>query len=150
MDALCGECGAAVKPGESCRDTFHRLLLLEAEVAGGPGEVAHFFAVGSYNLQHPDTMNLTAEALAGLRASVADVLDDRATMDQIRRRTRRAWNGSQRVTRRPGDAPVAWYRGTWPTNVADIVDGGIDRYAERVASWARTVCATLDERLGPP
>jgi hypothetical protein len=73
----CPECGAAVPEGGTCRDNFHALLLLQSEIPGGPGGLAHFYAVASYGLQHPGSMNCTAETLAGLRAAVTDSLDGR-------------------------------------------------------------------------
>src|SRR3954462_15863374 len=111
MSNCCPQCGAPVPDGSSCRDYFHALLLLEAEIPGGPGALPHFYAVASYGLQHPDSMNYTAEALDGLRVSLADVLDGRATPGAIRRRSRRALEGAVRVMRRPGDEEVAWRRG---------------------------------------
>ena len=55
----CPECGAPVPEGGSCRDNFHVLLLLESEVPGAPSGLPHFFAVASYGLQHPGSMNYT-------------------------------------------------------------------------------------------
>jgi hypothetical protein len=146
MAHLCPECGAPTPEGSSCRDQFHALLLLEAEIPGGPGALPHFYAVASYGLQHPDSMNYTAAALAGLRASLADVLDGRATLDEIGHRTRRALDGPVRVTRRRGDAVVPWLRGRWPMTDADVltVDRDADTYGERVARWARSVREVLD------
>ena len=72
----CPECGAAVPEGGSCRDHFHALLLLEGEIPGVAGSILHFYAVAAYGLQHPDGMNYTAEALAGLHATVAAALDE--------------------------------------------------------------------------
>lgn len=146
MSATCPECGAPVPDGGSCRDNFHALLLLESEIPGGPGEVPHFYAVASYGLQHPDSMNYTAATLARLRDSVADMLDGRATIADIRRRTRRAAEGSVRVTRRPGDAEVPWRRGGWPMTVVDVCAGGIEGYADRVRHWAQSVRDTLEQR----
>jgi hypothetical protein len=143
----CPECGAAVPAGGSCRDNFHALLLLESEIPGGPGAVPHFYAVASYGLQHPNSMNYTAEAIQGLRASVADVLDGRATLTDVRRRTRKKFDGSTRVTRREGDPEVEWYRGSWPTTVADVLTAGAEGYAGAVERWARSVRATLDTEL---
>jgi hypothetical protein len=140
----CPECGAPVPVGGSCRDNFHALLLLESQVPGGPGELPHFCAVAAYGLQHPDGMNYTVDALAGLRAGLADVLAGRATLAELRRRTRRAVNGSARVTRRPGEAPASWRRGGWPMTVADVCSAGVDAYCERVVLWARSVRDTLD------
>jgi hypothetical protein len=144
MSHVCPECGAPVPDGGSCRDNFHALLLLESEIPGGPGAVPHFYAVVCYGLQHPDSMNYTAETLAGLRARLTDMLDGRATLDETRRRVRRATNGAVRVTRRAGEATPAWHRGSWPMTVEDVCAGGVDGYADRVASWASSIRATLD------
>ena len=75
--------------GGSCRDNLNALLLLEWQIPGAPASLAHFYAVGTYNLQHPRSMNFTAEALAGLRMAIVDSLDGRATIEEIRQRARR-------------------------------------------------------------
>src|SRR5205823_13780971 len=99
MSDICPECGAAVPDGGSCRDNFHALLLLESQIPGGPGALPHFYAVATYGLQHPDSMNYTAETLAGLRTAVTEVLEGRVTIPELRRRSRRTLNGPTRVTR---------------------------------------------------
>ena len=151
MSDICPECGAPVPDGGSCRDHFHALLLLEGEIPGVPGSIPHFYAVAAYVLQHPDSMNYTAEALAGLRAAVADALDGRATLAGLRSRGRRAAEGPMRVTRRAGEPEVPWWRGDWPMTVADVCTadtfGAYDtyeEYADRIMRWARSVCETLD------
>ena len=151
MSDTCPECGAAVPDGRACRDHFHALLLLEGEIAGVPGSIAHFYAVAAYGLQHPVSMNYTREALDGLRAALADVLDGRAGVGDLRHRGRRATDGSVRVTRRVGDSAVHWYKGPWPMTIADICTaetfGCYDTHAEfadRVTRWARLVRETLD------
>ena len=148
MTTACAECAAPVPGSGTCRDNFHALLLIESETPGGPGARTHFLAVASYGLQHPDTMNYTAETLAGLRAALADVLDGRLTIRELRRRTRRALDGPARVTRRAGDAEVPWRRGGWALTVADVVVGGVESCAGRVAGWARSVRQTLDAEGG--
>src|SRR5438067_13288169 len=97
MSNSCPECGAPVPIGGSCLDNFHALLLLESQVPGGPGALPHFYAVASYGLQHPDSMNYTAAALAGLRMSTADALRGRATSDASRRRPGHGDEGARRV-----------------------------------------------------
>jgi hypothetical protein len=144
MSDYCPECGAPVPEGGSCRENFHALLLLESQVPGGPGALPHFYAVACYGLQHPDSMNYTAEALTGLRAAVADVLDGRIALPELRRRTRRSTDGAVRVTRRAGEPPVAWHRGAWPITVANVCAEGVEGYGERVVAWARAVRDTLD------
>lgn len=94
----CLECGAAVPEGGSCRDLFHALLLLESQVPGAPGAWPHFYAVATYGLQHPQGMGFTAEALTGLRASVAEALDGRVTLEGLRRRAR---SGASRARHAP-------------------------------------------------
>ena len=146
----CPECGAAVPDGATCRDNFHALLLLESEIPGGPGSLAHFYAVASYGLQHPRSMNYTAETLAGLRAAVADSLDGRTTVADIRRRMSQQTDGARRVTRRPGDPEPTWHRGPWPMSVAEVltVEAEQGAYGTMVERWARSVRETLDAARG--
>jgi hypothetical protein len=152
MAATCQECGAPLPESGPCIDLFHSVLLLEYEVAadpsatsGGRGEAAHFHAVSSYVLQHPEGMNYTAEALAGLRRDLAGHLAGRVTMSEQRLRVRRATNGATRITRRPGDVIVQWPVSSWPLTVADVLAGGVDGYCGRVADWAESILRTLDE-----
>jgi hypothetical protein len=154
MFETCPECGATVPDGGSCRDHFHVLLLLEAEIPGVAGSVLHFYAVAAYGLQHPDSMNYTTEALAGLRATLAAALDGRP-IDRLRRRMRRDAEGAGRVTRRAGDPEVSWRRGSWPLTIADVCTAQtfgdydtFDEYGARVTAWARSVRETLDAERG--
>jgi hypothetical protein len=146
MSSLCPECGAPIPEGGSCRDHFDALLLLEWQLTGIPDSLSHFYAVSTYCLQHPDSMNQTAEALNGLRERIADALDGKATLHELLIRTRRFAEGAVRVTRRPGDPPLSWRRGAWPMTIADVltVTPEAEAYAQRVAAWARSVCETLD------
>jgi hypothetical protein len=144
MPGVCPECRAPLPDGGSCRDNFHALLLLESEIPGGPGDVPHFYAVGSYALQHPEGIGYTAEALAGLRACLGDHLDGRATLDAVRRKVRRGAEGAKRVTRRAGYEVVRWRVELWPMTVADVCAGGIKAYGERAKQWARSIRDTLD------
>jgi hypothetical protein len=146
----CPECGAAVPQGGTCRDNFHALLLLESTIPGGPGSLAHFYAVASYGLQHPGSMNYTAQAAKGLLAAVSDALEGRATVEEIRRRMGRQAGGTRRVTRRAGDPQVAWHRGPWPMTVAAVlsVAGEQGAYREAVERWARSVREALNEEVG--
>jgi hypothetical protein len=128
--------------GGACRDHFHELLALEAQVPGGPGELPHFLAVACYNLQHP--AQFTPEVLEGLRGALADVLAGRATLEDIRRRTRDAVNGPTRVLRRldePGD--TAGWPTEWPLTIAHACRAAPEDYAPRVREWAKAVSAAL-------
>src|SRR5262245_17469558 len=150
MSETCPECGATVPDGSSCRDHFHALLLLEAEIPGVAGSILHFYAVAAYGLQHPDSMNYTAEALTGLHATLTAALDGQP-IDKLRRRMRHDAEGAKRVTRRAGEPAVSWHRGNWPMTIADVCTaetfGDYDtyeHYGERVTAWARSVRETLD------
>jgi hypothetical protein len=152
MTATCSECGALLVEVGACIDHFHAMLLLEHDVAadavavaGGRGEVGHFYAVSSYVLQHPDSMNYTAEALGDLRRTIADHLDGRLTLAALRPQIRRAADGPTRITRRAADKVPHWPVNTWPITVADVVAGGAEGYCDRVAGWAASIIRTLDE-----
>jgi hypothetical protein len=140
----CAECNAALEPGLSCRDYFHELLALEARVPNGPGTLAHFLAVASYNLQHPS--GFVPSVLAGLRRTLADVLGGRATMDDARRRARDGAEGAKHVVRRPGDALSEederflreWPK-RWTMTVRDVCQVEPGQYVERVREWASAV-----------
>lgn len=148
MSETCDECGAGLPPGGSCRDHFHELLQLEWRIPGGPGAFPHFYAVATYGLQHPRGMNYTVATWEGLRRAVADALDGKATIEDLRRRAREGAAAAGRVTRREGDAEVRCEVGHWPMTVADVltVEERADAYGARVMAWARSVCQTLDSR----
>jgi hypothetical protein len=150
MDNACPECGAPVPEGGACLDHFHALLVLEGSFPGAAGSILHFYAVACYNLQHPDSVGLTAAALHGLRRNLADALDGRASVEELRRRARRATDGPTRVRRRPGDPPVEWYRGPWPANVTDVLAATAATYPPLVEAWARAIRATLDAAAPAP
>ena len=147
MVNTCPECGAPLRTGQSCRDLFHEILLLEWEIPGGPGAVSHFYAVAAYALQHPESMNYTAEALAGLREALADHLTGRAGLEQIRRRVRHSSDGAKRVTRRQGDAALCWPVESWPMTASDVHAGGVEGYSGRVTAWARSTIETLEAAI---
>lgn len=144
MDSLCPECGAPLPADGTCMEQFHALLALEGGFPGVAGSILHFYAVATYNLQHPDSVGLTAETLQGLRRNLADALDGKAAIEELRRRARRDTNGSTRVRRRPGDPPVEWHRGQWPITVVDMLGATAETYPQLVEDWARAVRATLD------
>lgn len=140
----CPECGARVPPGRSCRDNFDALLALEWEVFGGAGTLAHFYAVSAYILQHPDSMSYTAESLAWLRSAVASALSGGISTETLRQRAREDGKKAGHVTRRVGDPVPQWPMTRWETTVAEVLEGGPERYVERVERWARSVTAALD------
>jgi hypothetical protein len=106
--------------------------------------LTHFFTVACYVLQHPDSMNYTAEALRGLQASLRDALDGKATVEQLRWRARQAAEGSVRITRRAGEPAPTWKRGAWPVTVADLNRVAPEEYVDAVLRWARSIRDALD------
>ena len=74
--------------------------MLEGTFPGTPGSIVHFYAVACSNLQHPDSVGRTAEALEELRRNLADALDGKASVVELRRRTQLATDGPTRVRRR--------------------------------------------------
>ncbi|MCB8943147.1 MAG: hypothetical protein H6658_05280 [Ardenticatenaceae bacterium] len=139
----CPECGAPLPVDGTCRDNFHALLGLESQVPGGAGEVAHFYAVSCYALQHPLSFNYKEETLHALRQNMGEVLNGRLTLPQLLNRTRRLTNNATPITRRPSDPTPNWYSGPWPMNVSDVCAAGVEGYATAVHQWAKSVCETL-------
>jgi len=150
MDNICPECRAPVPAGGACLDHFHTLLVLEATFPGAAGSILHFYAVAAYNLQHPDSIGLTAKALQSLRRNLADVLDGKLSLELLRRRVRRTADGPTRVRRRQGEPPVDWYRGPWKVNVVDVLTATAASYPDLVEDWARGVRGTLDAQHKRP
>lgn len=151
MPTQCPECGCRLPDAGRCEQHFHALLLLEYEVVasvgatlGGRGEIAHFYAVSSYILQHPEGMNYTSGALENLRRLVGDHLSGQVTLGQQRHRVHHGNDGKGPVTRRPGDLIPRWPVVAWPMTIADVLAGGVEGYCERVASWAASVVGTLN------
>lgn len=149
----CPECGLTLAPGRSCRDYFHEMLGVESEVPFAQGGAPHFFAVGSYNLQHPS--GFVPAALVGLHRTVADVLAGRATIADARRCAGQGTAGAKRVRRDESStlsADEEALRRAWPTKwpvtVQYVIDGGIAEYVARVRELAQSVVLTLDDALG--
>jgi hypothetical protein len=140
----CPECGGEIPRGGACRENFHALLAMEWEIPGGPGEVAHFLAVASYGLQHPDSMGFTMVTLSGLREAVADALAGSASMADIRVRVRRL-AAAGRVTRRTVDVTPCWANPSWPMAITHVISDGLENYGQRVRDWARSVISSGGE-----
>ena len=147
MAESCAECGAPLPVGATCRDLFYELLVMEGAIAGAPGSILHFYAVASYNLQHPAGSGLTAEVYHSSRLALADALDGRARLEDLLRRARRATDGPTRVLRRAGDPLPEQAHAGWTTTVADVLaarPATYDAYAEVVVGWARSVREARD------
>jgi hypothetical protein len=146
MTENCDECGAPLLNGPLCQDNFHALLVLEGQVEGAPGSLTHFYTVACYVLQHPVSMNYTVDAFEGLKESLLDAIEGRATLVDLRRRTRRAAEGATRILRREGDPLPESSAGKWQLTVADMLLGGADAYVENAMGWARSIANTVSAR----
>lgn len=151
MTPACRECGAPMSPERAdCRALFHDLLALEARIPDGPGEMAHYLAVTTYNLQHPAAF--TSEAREHMLTGLTGALSGELTVEDLRRRARRAYDGPKRVLRErgvaPGDPrnePVAGWHTAWTLTVLHALGAEPDRdaYHARVREWAEAVLASV-------
>lgn len=146
MHNHCPECHVVVAAGGVCRDLFHELLLLEAQVPGEPGSVTHFYTVACYALQHPESFQFTHESLVGLHQALCEALDGRISLEELRQRAREGAARMGRVTTRPGDPIPVWKRGGWTMTAADVLKVSPMQYRETVVQWAHSVRASLAEK----
>ncbi len=117
-----------------CRQLLECVLGWEAQDA----ELAsrHFLTVAAFNLQHP--AQYTDEANAILRTAFIDVVENRATPADIRRRMGVRFAGARRVLK-PASAHNAVAR-RWKLTVADVyAAGSVQGAAVRVNEWAASI-----------
>lgn len=148
MAGRCPECGAPLGDGESCEDLFNRMLALEWQAINegavtASGLDAHFFAVSTYQLQHPD--RLEVGVVIGLAESLKDVLQGRRRRVDVRASAASAFAGPARVRRRaPGrDQELGTWPSQWPRTVADCCDVPPNAYAAAVRDWAEATVRTI-------
>ena len=146
----CPDCGAPLDLGRQCRDYFYELLALEARVPGVPDLLSHFYAVATYNLQHPAAF--IPGAIYGLRTALTDALGGNADIRELRRRAGAAAQGITRVLRQPaedGESSQATLTKEWPTEwpmtVRDVCIAEPQDYERRVREWATSVAAVLPD-----
>lgn len=148
MDAVCVECGSPLPLGGECWTRVHELLEIESHVLVDVnveiGLRAHYYAIASYQLQHPSRSNLPV--LLGLFGDVAAMLDEPRPMSELRRDVRRRLRDGQ-VSRiaEPGDR--AHIPGQWPTQwtitAADVIARPEDQYVALVRGWAEATVTQL-------
>lgn len=146
----CPECGARVPADGTCRDHFHTLLAREWDVYGGVGRDAHFLAVASYALQHPDSMGHSAGSLEAHRTALAEHLEGGRSIEDVQSRMQETFEGPSRVRAAPDESVDDWRRSMWQTTVTDVLDVGPDlaAYRDRVREWAASILLTLEETGG--
>ncbi len=136
--ATCEECGAPDRDGLGCREQWGELLALEFTDPRA-GQV-HFHTVTTYELQHPSAFPLTDDTRAWMEQTLADVVEGRATVAEVRTRTRRAYDGPRRVLADHAPAPALR---RWTRTVADVGAPDPLHHVDRVLAWSRAVLADL-------
>lgn len=135
----CDECGAQPRDGMACRQQWDELLALEfTDPRAGS---VHFLTVACYQLQHPASFRLTAEARRWLEDALRDVVMHGQPAMAVRDTLQRAYDGHRRV-RDTATAPAPRVR--WSATVADVGVGDPERHAARVRAWAVSVLSDLD------
>ncbi|RLV55703.1 hypothetical protein D9V41_09570 [Aeromicrobium phragmitis] len=154
MSDSCTECGAVLPPSGDCWTRVHELLEIENRVLpridAETAKRAHYFAIASYQLQHPS--RLTPSAADGLLNGLRDMLSAGAPpIDAFRRAVGRQMAGTK-VGR---DAAVGdrhhvhpdWPR-RWGVTAVDVLARPDDAYPQAVTEWASACLRELDVALG--
>ncbi|MEU4476006.1 DUF5946 family protein [Micromonospora sp. NPDC023888] len=146
----CAECGAAVPTSGDCWTRLHELLEIETRVLPSldpeAGMRAHFFAVATYQLQHPS--RLTREALDRLHASVDEMTGPAPPpIARLRRDMGRFAAGSQKVTRSAPPSDRSHIDARWPVSwsvtAQDVTERAESEYPDAVGRWAVATLADL-------
>ncbi len=139
----CPECGAAWRDNLTCQDHFHQILSWESEYPDQTRAVHHLLVL-CYHLQHPHLYS--PQGLEGVKQLLAAFVEQRATLQDTRRRQRSAVDSGKRAWKITGTpaAQGAYARPVhWPITVGDMTAGDLDGYSGRVQAWARSALAAL-------
>jgi hypothetical protein len=130
----CPECSAPVVNDLSCWEQLGMLLAWEGDDPELQAE--HFLIVAAYNLQHP--AQFTDEALAGLRSSFVERLDQGVAVEELRRRAARQFDGKRRVLKAASERRPVLRR--WSMTIADVyIPERPEGAAGRVRAWAAAI-----------
>ncbi|MUM17295.1 hypothetical protein FZI91_19500 [Mycobacterium sp. CBMA271] len=149
-DGCCPECGATLPDSGRCWDRVHQLLEVEAQALqdSTDGRRAHFYAIATYQLQHPS--RLTAPAVAELRVQLARMLTAEVPIAELREDVRRNVRGLKVTNPAPTDishVDSRWPR-RWMITAADVVARPPTEYMVAVRDWADATRETLNAALG--
>jgi hypothetical protein len=131
---VCPQCGAV-----GCKEKYGTMLALEFEQPTVFGAVHHITVV-CYNLQHPDTFS--DEALAWMRSSLRDIIDDNLSGPDLLKRARGSFGGNARV-KRVGARGEGHARARWSMTAADVRTSVPAVYVEDVRAWAASILKDL-------
>ena len=154
MATHCPECGALVKENDTCQSNFHALLYRENEIYQVPsgllesrdGQIAHFYAVSCYAIQHPDSMGYTVGALLEARANLAAHLDGDVSLAMILAKIRATAKDSPKTLRRAGDPIHCWHVPKWSLTAVDVLatDATPEAYMDATTRWAKATLTDID------
>lgn len=133
----CPECGAALAPGETCRDRFERCLALEFEDWAGYGAV-HHLTVPAYILQHPGAYS--RQGWLEARRLLSEFLVAGRSPAQVRRTGRERLDSGSRSWRMAGGEPMVLPPGlVWSRTIAGVRLDNPAEYQADIFAWARAV-----------
>ncbi|QLY29971.1 DUF5946 family protein [Nocardia huaxiensis] len=146
----CPECGGVLPPSGVCADRIPELLEIEAQVLDGSEDSlrAHFYAIATYQVQHPSRM--TPQATAGMRAALTRMARNPFPISDLRREIRRDFRAVKVTNPNPEDRSGVDSRWPcdWPITAADIVARPPSEYVAAVTEWARAATDLLDRAVG--
>lgn len=145
-EPVCAECGGPLPPSGDCADRINELLEIEMQTLDGGEEAlrAHFFAISTYQLQHPS--RITAAARDSLRDKHRQMVETPIPIAQLRLTVRREARDIKVTKAQPSrsDVPSSWPV-TWPMTAADVIARPIDEYVVAVREWAVATQDALPE-----
>jgi hypothetical protein len=131
------ECAAPRRRSLTCRQQWDELLALEcSDPRAAP---VHLLTVACYQLQHPRTFPLTAEARHRLRELLEDVVLRGRSLGEARDALQQRFDGQARVAAM-ADEPVAAAPAAWSMTVAEIGGPDPDTHVATIRRWATSVC----------
>jgi hypothetical protein len=133
---VCAECGAPRRRGLTCRQQWDELLALEfSDPRAAP---VHLLTVACYQLQHPRTFPLTAEARHRLRELLEDVVLRGRPLGEARDALQQRFDGPARVA--AAAEPVAAAPAAWSMTIVQVGGPDPDIHVATVRRWAASVC----------
>lgn len=130
----CPECGTPRVNNMNCWEQLGGIISWEYDYPELLAE--HFKTVACYNLQHPS--QFTDEVIEGLKISLIEHLDKGLSVEEIRRRNSKLYEGSRRVYKDKGERCIV--QRNWKMTISDVYTPDCpEKAAERVRKWAAEI-----------
>lgn len=144
LPSTCSQCGAVLRPGETCRERFDAAQLIE--VADPAYYAVHHLSVPCYMLQH----NIySRRGWLAVRRLLHEFLYEGLTPQAARRRDAAAMDSGKRtwsITKGPKLPGVEEVR--WSVTIADVRVDTAEHYCAGVRRWAEAVLADTQHLAG--